>query len=94
MSWSFKRDITEIYNQHKDDFTVTKYYVKVLTYQPKDSMFIDLKIAFLDLKEAEKINKEVLIAEHNYRKLDLPILLKKIKSFSNFYKQDEFQTLM
>lgn len=57
-------------------------------------MFNDVKVAFLSLKEAEKVNETVLNNVFKYIKLNLKILLTKVKYFGAFYKQDAYQALL
>jgi hypothetical protein len=86
--------IKELYNQNPEDFYLARFYVKTLIRQHRDSLISDLKQSFNDLKEAERINDEILVKKHNYNKLNNKFLTNKIKYYDMFFQPDKFQNLM
>jgi hypothetical protein len=86
--------ITALFSANQEDFIVAKYYVKIHLEQPKDGFALEVKEAFIKFKEGERVNAEYLIKKHNYNKLNIKILLIKIKTFDCFYTTDAYQALM
>ena len=83
-----QKRIKELYSENSSDFIVTKYFVKINLMMSKDGFTVELRQAFLAMKEAEKVNEEKLVKVHKYNKLNLKILMIKVKNFEIFYRPE------
>jgi len=55
---------------------------------------MDLKNCLFYLREAEETNTEILNTVYKYNKLNLDILLTKVKHFGTFFKQDVYSNML
>jgi len=87
-------EIKKVYENHKDNQKVVKYYVKSMSNSPYDGSLCEVKCSYLAFKEAEKVNEEELVKKFNYNELTQKLLYTKVKHYPQFFKQDAFQNLL
>lgn len=63
-------------------------------YISHDGMSLEVKSAYNHFKEAEKVNQEVLNKIYNYNKLNLKLLLRKLKHYNMMLKPEDNQVLL
>eukprot|EP00347_Sterkiella_histriomuscorum_P010167 403377348 len=89
-----QQEIRDLQMKHDADFVIAKIKVKVMMDTPKDGSQIEFKTCYHYLLEAEEINTEILNGIYKYNKLNLKILLCKVKHFGVLYKQEVYQSLL
>ena len=53
--------------ENKENFLITKYYIKLLLEYDEYQLGMDPKTGFQQLLLAEKLNKEILVKKHSYK---------------------------
>eukprot|EP00347_Sterkiella_histriomuscorum_P014405 403360989 len=89
-----QQEIRDLQMKHDADFVLAKIKVKVMMDTPKDGSQIEFKTCYHYLLEAEEINTEILNGIYKYNRLNLKILLCKVKHFGVLYKQEVYQSLL
>ena len=79
--------------ENKSDLLIMKYYVKSLLKYDEYQLGVEAKFGYQQLQKAEKLNDEVLIAQHQHEKETVRILINKVQKFKQFMDLETFQRL-
>jgi hypothetical protein len=79
--------------ENKDDLIITKYYVKTLIQFDEYQLSLEPKNAFARIKQAEKLDRTVLVTKHKHKKETIRIQLTKMREFRQFLTLEDFKQL-
>ena len=77
--------------ENKENLLITKYYVKLLLLYDEYQLSIEPKNGYDQLKEASRLNRQVLVAKHKHQKETIRIQLNKIHKFKFFMDKKTFE---